>query len=115
MNARLNAFCCNNLTTGWGGVSWGRFGRFGGGHRRKPVGGSKNLSARHTTSKNPLHPFVFNDLTTGSGVVSWGRFGRFGGGHRCKPVGVSKVPSTFVRQFDRCVTPHASARSSLPA
>ena len=65
---------------------------------------SSNLSVRHTTSKNPLHPFVFNDLTTGSGVVSWGRFGSFGGGHRCKPVGGSKVLSTFVRQFDRSGT-----------
>jgi hypothetical protein len=31
----------NGYTTGWGGVSWGIFGRFGGGRCREPVGVSK--------------------------------------------------------------------------
>ena len=30
--------------------------------------------------------------------------GKFCSVRRCEPVGSSKVPSTFVRQFDRCVT-----------
>jgi len=63
-----------------------------------------NKYVRHSAAENPLHPSTFNGYTTGSGGVSWGRFGRFGGGRRRKPVGGSKVPSTFVRQFNRCGT-----------
>jgi len=64
----------NGYTTGLGGVSWGRFGRFGGGRRRKPVGGSKVPSKKHArlfTRRNLLNPPTFNGLTTGWGGVNW--------------------------------------------
>jgi len=63
-----------------------------------------DLSVRHTTEENPLHPLVLNDLTAGWCGVNRGRFGPFFGWRCRKPVGGSKVLSTFVRQFDRSGT-----------